>query len=976
MKRHLLNWIFWRLIICSGLLSSVCSSLAQAQPALTSFSPANGPIGTTVTIVGTGFNTTLANNVVFFGATRATVKSVASTTSLVVTVPAGANYEYISVTNLGTNLMAYSAIPFVVTYSPMGDNSFRPKSVYTSGNPFGNPSLARDVVIADVNRDGKPDLVVANSDRTICIFPNQTTSITAVARFGPAITLGMSVGCITSAAVVNDFDGDGMLDIATMYAGCSSVQVYRNSTYIAGGTPSFNTSYVFTTGFNPSIIGAGDLDNNGKTDLIAASTAASENVFVLRNTSIPGTIMFAPYQTFSAGTRPSGIVVGDLDKDGKVDIAVSNRDFNNVFIFKNKSSIGHIRLKAQRPLTTGTHASSIAIADFDGDNQLDLAVVNSLNTASVFLNTSSVGTIHFAPKVDFSVSSGSLLRGIAIGDTDGDGKPDMVITSPINNAVPVLRNASTIGALSFTTSTSLSSTLPFSVAVGDLNADGRLDVVIANSTTSNNVSVFLQRSAPSSSIIITSANTMPTYGALTATVTTVGASGPVLFEVNAGSGSATVNASTGLIKAVAAGTITLSATIPGATTSQLITIYKITPTLTITSASTMNVDSVLTATVSSTVASGQGGAITFGIAAGSGSATVNSRTGLIRAIGAGTVILIAKSAGDSNYLAASTSRVITIGKTTPTLMITSNNVTLVDGVLMTTISTTASHNIGVLSYIITNSSAGSAIVNVDTGLIYALSAGTVILKVTSAGNADYASVSASQLITIGQSTPTLTITSANSLVVDATLTATVNTTATYGRGGSIIFAISSGSGSATVDPNTGLIGAISAGTITLSAVSAGDADYYGAITSQLITIKPHVLMSASLPDSISEGKDPSLTKNPNMAIPDDGISTNIDSGELANQGIIVPKAFSPNGDGLDDSFDMQNILKYPENELVVANMSGEAVFKAHGYNNETVIFAGKSDTGAELVEGLYYYTLILNNHDKLSRHVGYFKLKR
>jgi hypothetical protein len=77
----------------------VISSVFAQIPTITSFSPASGPVATTVTITGTGFSAAAANNVVFFGATQAAV-SVASTTRLTVTVPKGATYQPITVLNL------------------------------------------------------------------------------------------------------------------------------------------------------------------------------------------------------------------------------------------------------------------------------------------------------------------------------------------------------------------------------------------------------------------------------------------------------------------------------------------------------------------------------------------------------------------------------------------------------------------------------------------------------------------------------------------------------------------------------------------------------------------------------------------------------------------------------------------------------------------------------------------------------------
>lgn len=61
---------------------------------------------------------------------------------------------------------------------------------------------------------------------------------------------------------------------------------------------------------------------------------------------------------------------------------------------------------------------------------------------------------------------------------------------------------------------------------------------------------------------------------------------------------------------------------------------------------------------------------------------------------------------------------------------------------------------------------------------------------------------------------------------------------------------------------------------------------------------------------------------------------------------------------------------------MITDRKGKAVFKAHGYNNDTIVFAGLSDTGVQLEDGIYYYTLVWYDHGSMNRKLGYFKLKR
>ena len=97
-----------------------------AQPVITSISAATGNPGTSITINGTNFNTTLADNIVYFGPVKATV-SAATATSLSVTVPYGATYMPVSVENSATSLMGYSQYPFLPTYN---NSAYRTDTVY------------------------------------------------------------------------------------------------------------------------------------------------------------------------------------------------------------------------------------------------------------------------------------------------------------------------------------------------------------------------------------------------------------------------------------------------------------------------------------------------------------------------------------------------------------------------------------------------------------------------------------------------------------------------------------------------------------------------------------------------------------------------------------------------------------------------------------------------------------------------------
>jgi hypothetical protein len=217
---------FSKKFFLAGLLIifSIADVFAQAT-VVSSFSPASGPIGTSVTIAGSGFNTNASKNIVFFGATMAKVSS-ATSTSLIITVPAGATYQPISVLNLGNSLIGYSSLPFITTFLPVKDTinktTFSPKVSYGTGYGGG-------VSVSDLDGDGKPDLILGTLGG-ITIFRNKSVSgVIDSNSFTQVIQVSVT-GYISLA--VGDIDGDGKPDIVTVNQQDSIISVYRNTSTV------------------------------------------------------------------------------------------------------------------------------------------------------------------------------------------------------------------------------------------------------------------------------------------------------------------------------------------------------------------------------------------------------------------------------------------------------------------------------------------------------------------------------------------------------------------------------------------------------------------------------------------------------------------------------------------------------------------------------------------------------------------------
>src|SRR5439155_655311 len=150
----------------------------------------------------------------------------------------------------------------------------------------------------------------------------------------------------------------------------------------------------------------------------------------------------------------------------------------------------------------GAGPFSVALADLNGDGRPDIVAANqSSNSVSVLLNATAPGATPptFSPRTDLTVASSPF--SVALADLNGDGRPDIVAANQSSNNVSVLLNATAPGAATPSSSATLDLAVgagPFSVALADLNGDGRPDIVTANQS-SNVVSVLLNTTAPGAS---------------------------------------------------------------------------------------------------------------------------------------------------------------------------------------------------------------------------------------------------------------------------------------------------------------------------------------------------------------------------------------------------------------------------------------------------------------------------------------------
>ncbi len=332
-----------------------------------------------------------------------------------------------------------------------GDGSFRPEVSVASGGE--DP---RSITVADLNSDGKLDLVVANLDlSTISVLlGNGDGTFRPAANYGP--------GSHPVSIAVADVNGDGKLDLATADASTAGNTV---SVFLGNGDGSLQPNVDYSVGSPPSSVAAGDFNGDRIADLAVVTNAG---VTVLLGN---GDGSFQSGTIYPAGGNPSSLTLGDFNGDGHLDLATAN--FNNTASVFPGNGDGTLRPRTDYP--TGTDPTSVATADLNGDGKLDLIVGNSLsNTVSVLLGS---GTGAFGMRIDYGTGDDPFP--LTVGDLNSDGSADVVTANFRDQTVTVLLGNGSgrlRGVENFPTGNT-----PFSATMGDFNGDGKVDFVTANS---------------------------------------------------------------------------------------------------------------------------------------------------------------------------------------------------------------------------------------------------------------------------------------------------------------------------------------------------------------------------------------------------------------------------------------------------------------------------------------------------------------
>jgi len=153
----------------------------------------------------------------------------------------------------------------------------------------------------------------------------------------------------------------------------------------------------------PRDVATGDIDGDGLTDVITAdnntiidfaTNTSHGTVSINRNTGSAGIVSFAPKVSYDLGNYPRRVMIGDFDGDGKPDLAVtSSAGTGTLCVFKNNSTPGNISLVLQHVLAISPQAEGLEIGDIDGDGKIDLLVSNMIGTNSIRIYRNSAQSV-------------------------------------------------------------------------------------------------------------------------------------------------------------------------------------------------------------------------------------------------------------------------------------------------------------------------------------------------------------------------------------------------------------------------------------------------------------------------------------------------------------------------------------------------------------------------------------------------------
>jgi gliding motility-associated-like protein len=485
---NLIQLSFIRITLVSAFAMSFIQCAWGQKPAIKSVDRFKGPMEDVVTVKGSFFGADKNKLAVTFGASKAEILTLTDQI-MELKVPFGTTYHNLGITNLTNGLTGYTQKPFLLSFS--GKPGFELANLQGQFNfPAGTPSSEglNDLCMCDFDGDKKVDVATANNNfKYVNVYPNNSSPGTVAFPSKTAVNiaaLSLHIRC-------GDLNGDGKPDLVVSESGTSDrIFILKNGSTGVGNFAFLSPVPITLSGKRPKRIEIADLDLDGKPELIVTAQT-SNTVTVLVNQSTLASILFSPsppiHITIPGAASTEGLAVADANGDGLPEIITSQYQINSdIYIIENKSSPGSFQAGVVSSLPVNTIIKNIRVGDLDGDEKPDIAFTQINNSSiGVFLNQST-GTITFDGLKTFATDVTPC--GIDFGDLDGDGRPDIGIASTTKKSITILNNISTSGNLAFDKLIQPTTFINRHVNIADVDTDGKPDIAFT-SIDDNNLNI-------------------------------------------------------------------------------------------------------------------------------------------------------------------------------------------------------------------------------------------------------------------------------------------------------------------------------------------------------------------------------------------------------------------------------------------------------------------------------------------------------
>jgi hypothetical protein len=280
----------------------------------------------------------------------------------------------------------------------------------------GGPATA--VVLGDLNNDGRLD-IVTNAPGGVLLGAEN-------GGFAPGAKEAAAIGA--AGLALGDLNADGKLDVASANPTSGYMEKGTVSVRLGLGDGTFASKADYAVGVNPRLVALGDLDGDHQLDMIVGSLGSGDGGWSLSVLAGKGDGAFAPASGLQARSSPNTLVLVDLNGDGKLDIVTGNSMSFGVSVWLGNGD----RTFATGVDVPGYGTQSATIGDIDGDDRPDIVTVNSSSGLLSVLLGKGDGT--FPSKISFALAADWL----ALGDLDGNGRPDLVAVSARSSTATVL----------------------------------------------------------------------------------------------------------------------------------------------------------------------------------------------------------------------------------------------------------------------------------------------------------------------------------------------------------------------------------------------------------------------------------------------------------------------------------------------------------------------------------------------------------